>query len=1504
MLNPLYHPICFASPRRLTPYSAWHEHIPFAMFLVDILKPSAIVELGSYHGDSYCAFCQAVSELRLSTRCYAVDTWQGDPHSDFFGPEVLANLRTHHDPLYGSFSRLIQSTFDEALQYFEDGTIDLLHIDGYHTYEAVKHDFEAWLPKMSQYGVVLLHDINVRERDFGAWKFWEKIERQHPHFEFLHAHGLGVLSVGRNQSKVFQDLLEASEEDISKIRNFFFELGHRLTLQVQSHVRQQAQVEKENEKLRQKADYISNLEAAIGDKDTCIRNLEAAIGDKDTCIRNLEAAIGDKDTCIRNLKIGIEEKEATLNHIYNSHGWKALLIYYRLRDRILPEGTKRRTAAKRIFRAILSLPSILSTNSKTIPIKDSSKSISRSFTIESAYSQWIQNNEPNEEQLSLQEKESKRLKYSPHLGIVLQLPSSINKEILSATFHSLQKQTYNNWELIILSKIDYEPEMKEVLAYYPGASKRSQIICCKNKNMIHDLNETLKVFKGEFFGFLEYGDTLAPFALYEICRMLNSKTESKEFDIIYTDEDFISEDGLQRLMPSFKPDFSPDTFRSYNYMNNFLLFRKKYFEKIGGFQTRFDKAYIYDLILKAIEKRRKIYHLPKICYHNRYLNSAISPMNNEINSQFKVALEEHLQRMTLEGMVEDGLIPNSFRVRYKIMDNPKISIIIPNRDHADALRGCIHSIIGKSGYSNYEILIIENNSGEDEIFRYYEELKQNERIKVLKYDKSFNYSAINNFAVNYAQGEFLLFMNNDVEVINEEWMDSMQELAARKDVGAVGAKLFYPNGTIQCAGIIIGIKEVAGHLHRHKEKSYNGYLNSLKLTRNVAAVSGACMMVRKEVFNSVGGFDENIQYNFGDVDFCLKLLEKGYRNVFTPFAELVHFEKATRESIEPGGMIAKEKTIFQRKWSHFIQRGDPFFNPNIPLDDEETMEKFFDGLQLQAKPAKPYAKTNFLKNFEDIEDFFGVSVLILNRDKPDLIRRAVECLTRAGTVGNYEIIIGDTGSTDPRTRDYYEQIKDQVRVVFLGSYHFSKNNNELARLAQKRVLLFLNNDVFVGDKFFANLLKYLIFPKVGIVGCRLLFENGNLQHGGIEFVSEGFYKYLGYHPHRNEDGNSSEIRDAKWVPAVTGACLLIEKELFFRAGGFDEAYQAECQDVDLCLKVFRLGYQTLYAGDVEAMHLENATRVKGEENWDDRNKFINRWESHIQENFFSLKRQSLPFAPKILFIRERERGDVLASTAVIREFKKKFLSSHIYFKTKYKELLSHNKFVEGFVNAVNHNEYDCVIDLTYEIGNWEDTFLKTLFRCAGFRRNEIKVEMQYPVFHHISDNKFENELPLNFVVIAPNGGWPQKEWLYQNWVELVKRLKEEMEIPVVQVGGDNDEHVAGAIDFRSIPFNQLGILISRAIFFIGVDSFPMHMALALLPNKKNMIVLTCPTSSEYTFMGEATEIRDDSCGPCRTKIGEGIEVLRCKKQRIKEIPLNKVFELTKKLLGSEDYEIN
>jgi len=459
--------------------------------------------------------------------------------------------------------------------------------------------------------------------------------------------------------------------------------------------------------------------------------------------------------------------------------------------------------------------------------------------------------------------------------------------------------------------------------------------------MAGNTNAAIELATGDFVGFLDHDDCLAPSALFEVVLALQ---EYAEVDLIYSDEDKLSFNGKKRFEPHFKPTYSPDFLRSMNYITHFLVIRKSLGDQTGWFRNGYEGAQDYDLTLRIAEHARFIIHIPKVLYHWRKWSSSstntpdISPAKKLANENGKKALREHLERCELKGTVEDGPSPTAYQVRYSIADNPLVSIIILNRDHADDLRKCIYSIKGKSTYHNYEIIIVENSSRDDDTLLLYDELQKDPSIRIVDYKEPFNFSGANNYAASLASGSILLFLNNDIEVLSKDWLERMLEHALRKEVAIVGSKLYYPNGTIQHAGVILEIGGFAGHSHKYLPGKSKGYINRLRLIQNYSAVTGACMMIRKEVFNELGGFDEEYALAANDIDLCLMALSKGYLVVWTPYSELYHHESKTRGSENTKvkrERFSREVARFRKKWSVVLDQGDDYYNPNLTLSSED-----------------------------------------------------------------------------------------------------------------------------------------------------------------------------------------------------------------------------------------------------------------------------------------------------------------------------------------------------------------------------------------------------------------------------------------------------------------------------------------------------------------------------------------------------------------------------------------
>ena len=530
-----------------------------------------------------------------------------------------------------------------------------------------------------------------------------------------------------------------------------------------------------------------------------------------------------------------------------------------------------------------------------------------------------------------------QLPVRPKFSIVMPV-YNVDPKWLDLALKSIKAQWYDNWELCIA---DDKSTKEETIAYLKQIDdpKIKITFLEENMNISGATNAALTLATGDYIVLMDNDDEITPDALYEMAKVINET----DADFIYSDEDFIDTEGVCSN-PHFKPDWSPDLLMSHNYITHLTSFRHDLLKKTGNFNPAFDGAQDYDLFLRLTEKAEKIYHIPKVLYHWRTIEgstSADSEAKPEALERGKKLLEAALERRGIDGWVENANINHYFRVRYAIKDQPLISIIIPFKDKPELLDVCVNSILGKSTYQNYEIIGISNNSEESETFRMMQELEAKDpRVKFYEYNVPFNYAQINNYAVNtYAKGEHVLLLNNDIEVISPEWMEAMLEHSQRQEIGCVGAKLYYPNDTVQHAGIIMGLGGYAGHSHKMYPRDNPGYFNRLMVIQNVSAVTAACLMVKKSIYQDIDGMDEvKFKVAYNDVDFCLRVLEKGYYNLFTPYAEMYHHESISRGYETTPEKIARfktEKNALLERHRHILTHGDPYYNPNLTHDKED-----------------------------------------------------------------------------------------------------------------------------------------------------------------------------------------------------------------------------------------------------------------------------------------------------------------------------------------------------------------------------------------------------------------------------------------------------------------------------------------------------------------------------------------------------------------------------------------
>lgn len=560
-------------------------------------------------------------------------------------------------------------------------------------------------------------------------------------------------------------------------------------------------------------------------------------------------------------------------------------------------------------------------------------------SIGGSYLSWQQGNTPRPADLQKLAETIELFQHQPLISVIVPVFNA-PEAFLRDAIESVISQIYPHWELCIADDASTEPHVRELLTRYQAQDSRIKVKFREtNGHISHCSNSALELAQGEFVALLDHDDLLTPDALYEVALLIN---RSPQVDMIYSDEDKVDEKG-QLKDPFFKPDWCPDSFLSRMYTCHLGVYRRSLVDEIGRFRSGLEGSQDYDLVLRLTEKTAEIAHIPKILYHWRIHDR--STAQNLKNKSYAVeaaekALEEALQRRGEPGKANAvKAYPGCYMIRYDIREFKPVTIVIPTRDLGTILDRCLASIFSKTTYSNYEVLVIDNGSTESATFSVFKHWQKQEpkRFRCRALDIPFNYSKLNNYGVQQSQGDYLLFLNNDTEVLTSDWLTAMVEQAQRPEIGAVGARLLYPDGTLQHAGVVAGIGGVAGHSHKHCSGNHNGYFSQIQSINNYAAVTAACLMCRRDVFAEVGGFEEDLAIAFNDVDFCFKILEKGYRNVYLPHVVLYHHESKSRgyeDTPQKQARFQQEVMYMKSKWKKIIAN-DPCYSPHLTKDRED-----------------------------------------------------------------------------------------------------------------------------------------------------------------------------------------------------------------------------------------------------------------------------------------------------------------------------------------------------------------------------------------------------------------------------------------------------------------------------------------------------------------------------------------------------------------------------------------
>lgn len=906
-------------------YWAWAGHKRFGYDLIRNVKPQTIVELGTHKGTSFFSFCQAVKDAYYDANLFSIDTWQGDEHAGVYNERVFKEVNEIKEKYYGSLNiKLLRKTFDEVLDEFDNNSIDLLHIDGLHTYSKVKNDFENWFPKVKNDGIILLHDIFISRDDFEVYKFWDELKSKYKTIEFHQSYGLGVLFKG---SALYQTLIDRERE-----------------LQIRySYIAE----DKKNDEMRM---LSVSFEKSLADRDKQVAVLNQAIEDKDNHITNFTLIAENRQDQIEKLTSEMQDfLQSTSWRITAPLRWpvhqvKRLITLFKIGPAVSKIGGGYiKTGIKAI--SVFHREGMKGIKRRVLKVQQSAGHYQvvagkNDIVDRNDYAEWIRRYDTlTDESRARMRDRIDDFVLKPLISVLMPVYNPKPKWLIEA-IESVRNQIYPCWELCIADDASTDKRIRPILEDYARNDKRIKVVFRKKNGHISAAsNSALELVSGEWVALLDNDDLIAEHALFWVADTIDKNPDAC---LIYSDEDKITHSG-KRFDPYFKCNWNEDLFYSQNMICHLGVYRADLLKEICGFREGLEGAQDYDLALRYVERisPTQLHHIPRVLYHWR-AHAESTAKSGEAKRYALLAgekaLNEYFQRQGVNvtaALLDFGMYHVSYALPNEL---PLVSLIVPTRNNQQLLKKCIESIIENTAYTNYEILIVDNGSDDAEAMQYFKKQESSKKVRVLRDGRLFNFSALNNAAVKVAHGEIIGLLNDDLEVISAEWLSEMVSHALRPDVGAVGARLWYPDNTLQHGGIVIGIGGVAGHSQKYLPKGMPGYFGRANLTQNYTAVTAACLVIRKTIYEEVGGFNESaLQIAFNDVDFCLRVHEKGYRNVWTPYAELYHHESASRgweNTPEKQKRFSKEVAYIKQRWGDKLLN-DRAYSPNLTLDYED-----------------------------------------------------------------------------------------------------------------------------------------------------------------------------------------------------------------------------------------------------------------------------------------------------------------------------------------------------------------------------------------------------------------------------------------------------------------------------------------------------------------------------------------------------------------------------------------